>query len=339
MTHRNHYIFKTLLSATLSGALFAIGGIFQPVKAIQFQAPGDVAPRNSAGGGVRGSVQFAAPGDIAPRNSAGGGTRGGVKFAPPGDAAPANSAGGGVRGNINFSPPGDSTLRNSAGGGTRGDVRFTAPVDSTPAETSGGGSRDIGFQPPGDSTPTNTASGGVRTDRQPVLTAVLPNSRYGRTVAARPTFFVYLPPTASEYVFFSLQDEYRKHHYQTVLKVSGKGGIVGFTLPEDAPPLEIGKNYVWFFAPIPPGGILRPDNVGVIGWVRRVEPIDTSATASPIQQATQYAQSGIWYDTLATLATAVRTQPDNATLTKEWRDLLKQVGLEAIASQPISEHL
>jgi hypothetical protein len=219
-------------------------------------------------------------------------------------------------------------------------VRFAAPGEATPRNTIGGGSRgNVRFQTPGESAPANTASGGTRTEGQ-ALTALLPTTRYGRTVAARPTFFVYLPPTASKEVFFSVQDERRNHHYQTILKISGQGGIVSFTLPEDAPELEIGKNYVWFFAPIQPGGILQPDNNGAIGWIRRVESQTAqNATKTPLERATEYAQQGIWYDTLAILAEAKLTQPGNATLASEWKDLLKEVGLEAIANQPIAEQL
>ncbi len=334
MAKSNQTSFPTLLSATLSGVVAIGSGFHQSVQAtpapmgqgrnilisLRFQAPGEAAPRSTIGGGTRGSVRFAAPGEVAPNNTTGGGTRGNIKFAPPGDAGPLNTTGGGTRGNVQFASPGDATPRNTVGGGSRGDVTFQAPR--------------------GEDAPATTASGGTRTEAQQALRALLPTTRYGRTVAARPTFFVYLPPTAAKEVFFSIQDERRNHVYQTVLKISGKGGIVSFTLPENAPELEIGKNYAWFFAPIPPGGILQPDNNGAIGWIRRVEnQTAQTATGTPLEQATQYAKDGIWYDTLATLAAAKQAQPGNVTLASEWQDLLKEVGLEAIANQPIAEQL
>jgi hypothetical protein len=159
-------------------------------------------------------------------------------------------------------------------------------------------------------------------------------------VAARPTFFVYVPPTSSKQVFFSLQDENRNSHYQTTLKISGQGGIVRVTLPADAPELEIGKNYMWFLATVEPGDILRPDSRGVSGWVKRVEPPSSSAQNSsltPLKLATLYAESGIWYDTVAVLGAAKQAQPENATLAAEWKELLEQVGLKGIATQPIIE--
>lgn len=332
MTQSKTTTFSTLLSATLGSVAVIASSFYQSVQAtptaigqgrdviisLQFQAPGEAAPRSTIGGGTRGSVRFAAPGEVAPNNTTGGGTRGNVKFAAPEDASPVNTTGGGTRGNVQFQSPGEATPRNTIGGGSRGDVRFEAPGESAPA---------------------TTASGGTRTEAQ-ALRALLPTTRYGRTVAARPTFFVYVPPTAAKEVFFSLQDERRNQVYQTVLKISGKGGIVSFTLPEDAPELEIGKNYVWFFAPIQPGGILQPDNYGAIGWIRRVESQTAqNANKTPLQLATEYAQQGIWYDTVAILAAAKLAQPENATLASEWNDLLQEVGLEAIATQPITEQL
>ena len=240
-----------------------------------------------------------------------------LEFKPPGDSAPPSSVGGGARGNVQFATPGDRAPSNSTGGGSRGDVEFSTP---------------------GDRSPSNTASGGTRNDSPPAMTAVIPPTKVGRTVSARPTFFVYLPPTLSKEAFFSLQDEQGNSHYQTRLSISGQGGIVSVTLPENARALEIGKNYMWVFAPIQPDGILRPDNYVVTGWVKRVEATGNSAS-SPLEQAIALAQAGIWYDTLSVLAAAKRSQPDNANLVKEWRELLEQVGLNAIATQPLSEQL
>ena len=339
MTKSNHSIFSTLLSVTLTGTFVLGTSLYQSVQAspkpmeegetlasnslisLRFEAPGDVAPQSSLGGGVRGTVRFSAPGEVGPPRSVGGGVRGEVKFSSPGDATPVNSVGGGVRGEVKFSSPGGATPVNSVGGGVRGDVVFEAP---------------------GDSSPINTVSGGSRTDELPTMTALLPTTKYGLTMAARPTFFVYLPPTSSTEVFFSLQDEQGNHHYQTTLKIAGGGGIVSVTLPEEAPELKVGTNYMWFFAPIEPNGILKPDNVGVTGWVKRVETLtlnEQDLSLNPIELATEYAKQGIWYDTLNILVAAKLAQPNDSTLVSEWKELLEQVELDAIASQPIAEQL
>jgi hypothetical protein len=311
-----------LLSATPATAGFlplkSISGNAQ--VAVQFELPGDKVPQTSVGGGVRGQIQFALPGGAAPSTSVGGGTRANVQFSLPGDAAPNTSVGGGARGNIQFALPGGPAPSTSVGGGTRGDVQFSLP---------------------GGSAPSTSVGGGTRGDTMPVLTALVPPTQHGRTIAPRPTIYVYLPPLGVQEAFFSLQDEAGTPHYATLLQVPPTGGVMGITLPVDAPALELDKNYLWYFAPIEPGMVLRPDNYAVVGWVKRVnEPLtELELTTSPIERATQYAKAGIWYDTLKILVEAQRADPNNQIFATEWHDLLEQVGLEALASQPLIEPL
>jgi len=245
-----------------------------------------------------------------------------LQFQPPGDPVPATSVGGGTRGNVRFAPPGESAPATSVGGGTRGNVRFAPPGDAAPATSVSGGSRgDEGTLSPG----------GLGLE----AIALLPSTQHGRTMSPRPTFFVYVPPTATEKVFFSIQDKEGNHHYQTTLEINGGGSIVSVTLPETAPELAIDTDYLWFFVPLDASGKLQPDSYSVTGWVKRVAAIPTEPDVEAISLATAYAEAGVWYDTLTTLAVAQVNQPDNLTLAEEWRNLLGQVGLDAIASSPL----
>ena len=94
---------------------------------------------------------------------------------------------------------------------------------------------------------------------------------------------------------------------------------------------------LWYFAPIEPGGHLLPNNYAVTGWVKRVagEEDIAETTDDPIQQAIAYAQQGLWYDTIESLAIALKRESDNETYQTEWRDLLEQVDLEALSTEPI----
>ncbi|NET56111.1 MAG: DUF928 domain-containing protein [Symploca sp. SIO2E6] len=319
MTKSHQSIVPILLSATLTSTFILGSSFYHSVKA----SPKPMEERETLRSNTLISIRFEAPpGETAPSTSIGGGVRGEVKFASPGDAAPSTTIGGGVRGEVKFASPGDAAPSTSIGGGVRSDMQFS---------------------PPGDDSPVHRISGGTRTDELLAMTALLPTTKYGRTVVGHPTFFVYLPPTSSKEVFFSMQDEQGNHHYQTILKIAGDGGVVGVTLPDEAPELKVGTNYMWFFAPIEPDGILKPDNAGVIGWVKRVESptLDNQKSSSLglIELATEYAKQGVWYDTLNILVTAQLAQPHDATLVDEWQELLEQVGLDAIASQPISEQL
>jgi Domain of Unknown Function (DUF928) len=265
---------------------------------------------------------------------------GSIDFAPPEDAAPRDSSGGGIRGTIDFAPPGESAPSDSSSGGIRGDVGFQAPGEAAPSDSSSGGIRgEVDYQTPTESAPQSSIGGSAQANRASVVIPLLPDGRYGHTASARPTLLVYVPPTATRQVFFSVQDEDRNPVYQTVLNISGRGGVVSITLPESAPELETGKNYAWFFAPIEPNGTLRPDNYGVTGWMKRVDSPAVAIASTPVERAKAYAEAGIWYDTIAVLAAAQQADPQNTTLAGEWKDLLAQVGLEGVATQSVSDRL
>ncbi|GET40661.1 DUF928 domain-containing protein [Microseira wollei] len=122
----------------------------------------------------------------------------------------------------------------------------------------------------------------------------------------------------------SLQDQEGNPFYKVTVKVPASSGTIAITLPAEAPELPIGKNYLWYFAPIEPNGMLRPDNYAVVGWVKRVESTvnEQALASSPVELATAYAKAGIWYDTLKVLADAQRSAPNNQTFVKEWGDLV-----------------
>lgn len=274
-----------------------------------------------------------------------------VEFEPPGEDAPKNGSDGGTRGRAIFNGTRDGASKSLKSSATQGDVTFTPPGDLAPENATGGGIRgETKFEPPGESTPSDsTSSGGTRnpshlnnplSNNNEILIPLIPETNHARTVSARPTIFIYMPKMSARQVFVSLQDEERNTIYQTRLEISGQEGLVRFTLPPEAPELEIGKNYLWFFAPVKPDGVLRPDNYGVRGWIKRVEtPTGAEVNSDPIAKATLYAGSGIWYDTLDILMSARQAQPNNTELAKEWRDLLEQVGLKNVADYSLVEQL
>lgn len=309
---------RLILLATTVGLLFP-----QPGFSIQFRPPGDVAPTNSLGGGVRGKVQFSVSGDAAPNRSVGGGVRGRVQFTAPGEAAPSSSVGGGTRGKVKFTLPGQSAPQSSASGGVRGSSNIASFIDEMSVD-----------EMPADSLLSLNSS-----VANSLPLALLPQTGVvGRTVSSHPTFFAYLPPSPVREVFFSIQDTQGNSIYHATLPVSGDKGILAITLPAEAPALEVDENYVWFLAAIEANDILRPDSVGTIGWVKRVSEDSVSGVenaTSNLDRATAYAAAGIWYDTLSLLApqdTAIK----DAALSQEWTDLLTQVGLENLVGESVT---
>lgn len=210
--------------------------------------------------------------------------------------------------------------------GTRSSVTFEPPDEGEPLDTAGGASRDEG-KCPQDSKAL-----------KPYVTPLMPATNHGLTAAEHPTFFVYVPQTSAQKVFFSLQDENNNHHYQTTLPITGTPGVVSFRLPASVPALEIGKNYKWSFV-LMCENVLRPDSPRVEGRIRRIKLnpalMSQLKNAAPLERAALYGSAGIWYDILAVLAELRQSQPDDLTLTATWEELLNSVGLDAIATEPL----
>ncbi len=168
-------------------------------------------------------------------------------------------------------------------------LSFTLPPTQaqsqvTPANQNNRGGETSAYEPDPDiGAPTRTESGGKRPaggcpkDKEipnSALTALIPKSadkiNLGLTVEGRPTFFVYVPQTSARMGEFVLKDENDKDVYRTNLTIPSRSGIVSFKLPANAPELEIGKNYIWFF-------VIRCDpkdttkDLSVDGWIWRTE--------------------------------------------------------------------
>ncbi len=200
-------------------------------------------------------------------------------------------------------------------------VRFVGPSVGNPGQRTGAGSRGDCEQP-----------------KKP-LTALVPETNIGLTVSERPTFLFYNPyaskPELS--VEFVLRDEQKKDVYQTTLPVPGKG-IVSVSLPETVSPLENGKTYQWVFTVIcNPGDRMKDDFVK--GAVRReaLQPDVESQLAGATTERDRvsiYAENGLWYDAVTLLAELRRRSPEDPTFAEDWADLLGDVGLADMATEP-----
>jgi hypothetical protein len=201
------------------------------------------------------------------------------------------------------------------------------------------------FKPPNRGAPSNTAGGATRgnsfcvTGKTP-LTVLVPSSHIGLTTTAHPTFFVYVPPTSAKSAEFVLQDAKDNDIYRTTVELTGTPGIVSLSLPETAPPLEMGKDYLWYFSIVcQPKD--RLEDVFVSAWVQRVQPtkavVDTLKRVAPRDRPGVYAKASYWYDTLSTLAELRRSKPNDASLNSDWTQLLNSVGLSKVAKEPLSQ--
>jgi hypothetical protein len=168
------------------------------------------------------------------------------------------------------------------------------------------------------------------------------------TVAANPTFFVYVSETTAKSAEFLLFNDQDNEVYQATLQLPtvpsfsvSTPGIVKVSLPANVS-LETGKTYRWGFQLYCRNANAKPDaeqnynNLLVEGWIQRTELSPDLKTkieqATPLEQAKLYAKARIWSEALMLAAQLRSSQP------AEWEELLKSVGLTEISQAPFIEY-
>lgn len=180
------------------------------------------------------------------------------------------------------------------------------------------------------------------------LTALIPVTNLGLTIATNPTFFFYIPKTSAKELRFVLLDEEKGNQvYKATFTPPNTSGIVSINLPIDKslPQLEVGKDYHWYFQINCSAKQLEQDigDIYVDGWVQQVEPSLTLTSqleqASPREQVELYLNNHLWYDALTTLAKQRRSDPDDLVVANEWKALLQSEKLDEIAQEPLVQPL
>lgn len=202
------------------------------------------------------------------------------------------------------------------------------------------------FVPPNDGAPEENLDDaasrqGLCPESDKSFQALIPATNLGWTTAEYPTFLLYVPYPFpdSEQIEFVLRDENTKAEiYRTVFTLETGTGLIQFQLPEDAPPLEIGRKYRWrFFGYC--NGQDSPDYVTDTGVILRValdaDASDRLAAASPIERVDLYAENGIWHEALMELAQLRSRNREDEALLELWSNLLQHpaVGLDDFVSE------
>jgi hypothetical protein len=199
------------------------------------------------------------------------------------------------------------------------------------------------FKPPNRGTPPPTAGGATRGNscvpnhKKPI--SLIPKDRLGLTFSANPTFYWHVPASPAKAAkFLILTGDDVDVVYEATIPLPAKSGIISYTLPKNAPSLEIGKRYHWFLTldcnPADPG--INPITEG---WTERIAPdvalLKQVEKADLKTRASLYAGSGIWHEAVTTIAALRRTNPKDIDAITGWNELLKSVGLSAIATEPL----
>lgn len=171
----------------------------------------------------------------------------------------------------------------------------------------------------------------VKQETKP-LTALMSNrDNQTKTIAAQPTFFVYVPENNAKTGEFVIRDEQGKPIAVEQIPINSKSGIFKFSIPESIS-LEVNQKYQWEFS-LECGNIPDGDTKEIKGEIQRVE-LSPSAkeelanAIEPLKQAQIYASNEIWQETLTLMATQRCNQE------REWEELLKSVGLGAFTEDP-----
>ncbi len=173
------------------------------------------------------------------------------------------------------------------------------------------------------------------------VTALMPASNWGKTVAERPTFWFDVPYSPQQAVSgeFVLQDEANNDIYRTAFTLPQTPGLVSVSLQTSQVSLETNKWYSWSF-------LLYCDSqkssspIIVEGWVQRV-PLSPNLKSQLTQAKSRadivYARNMIWYDAINHLAELRLKNPKDAELQNAWTKLLgaKGVGLEKLSGERI----
>jgi hypothetical protein len=155
-----------------------------------------------------------------------------------------------------------------------------------------------------------------------------------QTIAERPTLYFLIPETDGQGYFRLYESDSSlkqgKRIYRTSFKIKSKAGILAFKMPDDAPILKPSKNYIWEFVV---GNLTDTERVS--GSIRRVIPTQKLAEKlkqilPPVDRAALFAQEGIWYETVQTLAEALQGNPKQPEIVNEWKELLKSAKLNRV---------
>lgn len=210
------------------------------------------------------------------------------------------------------------------------------------------------------------------------LIALMPKTNLTLTLSERPTFWFYIPYTTAQYdrATFDLFDAENNFVIDSLLTIefsnspgesSSIPGIISVTLPPTAQPLELDREYHWYFSVESGKCKTSPSSsLPVHGWVKRVSPgsLPDSQTVegtvsglvtpdelaqlheqleqaqTPSERFLAYANHHIWLDALTEIARDRQDFPVANPLwpdrDRDWYNLLRSVNCEPLSDIDVS---
>ncbi len=184
----------------------------------------------------------------------------------------------------------------------------------------------------------NRKAGGSRGCNLPsndTVTLIVPQDHTATTVSAHPIFFWHLSQKLSLPLRFTLLEPGKKPLFTKELKPDP--GIVALKLPENSPPLEIGKTYRWTVTVV--CNQKKPSrNLFATAWIKRASSPAfnqlSEVSADTSFCSLEYAKAGIWYDALScNYALLVENQKDLNHNSPEFWSLLEEIDLQNLVQR------
>lgn len=165
------------------------------------------------------------------------------------------------------------------------------------------------------------------------LTALVPESNWGRTLEARPTLWFYVPYSPESVLGgeFVLQDEAGNNDiYRLPFQLSQTPGLVRLTIPDTQEPLKKGNWYRWYFTLFCDRGNDKPPGlIFVQGWVQQIPltpTLENQLNAAKPREDQVYIANRIWFDALNHVAN-LRFANSLQVSDEDWRTLLQGKGV------------
>lgn len=169
------------------------------------------------------------------------------------------------------------------------------------------------------------------------LVALMPTSYVGTTTQENPTLWFYVPysPKQIEYGNFVLQDTKGENEQRIKFTLPNTPGFVSLKIPKGLE-LKVGTEKQWFFE------LYCKTNKSPASVHGNIERIEVNSDLRRLlnvpeeQKYKVYAENGIWFDTLNSLANLRQNQPMNK-LNDFWQELLssQDIGLSNLPSAPL----
>lgn len=211
-------------------------------------------------------------------------------------------------------------------------------------------SQRIQFQPPDRGAPPATVGAGSRgTSLNIPVTVLVPTAadeRFSLTTDETPILWVHViphtdaAPQSTELVLHLYgtdpQTQEPLFTRQTFATPTTAGLIAMPLLPDDADPLLLDTPYEWVLSIQDENELAYSELAS--GWIERAAPADDLMTqletSDGLETVALYAEAGLWHDMIDALIKLQQTTGDPA-ITEAWDTVLSDVGLDAIAIEPV----